>query len=77
MREDKNVLLEESSIIEMDQPLQESDEEQSEIEVESVNEEEGSPYRFLQNCNFVGLWMCVLYNFIMILFIVLVYVYKR
>ncbi|KAH8351736.1 hypothetical protein KR084_002514, partial [Drosophila pseudotakahashii] len=75
--EDKKVLLEEARIIEMDHPFQESHERESEIEVESVNEEEQSPYRFLQNCNFVGLWMCVLYNFFMILLVVLVYVYKR
>jgi len=78
-REDKDVLLEDDSyrIIEMDHHLQESDAEQPNIEVDVVNIEERSPYTFLQNCNFVGLWMCVLYNFCMISLVVVIYIYKR
>ncbi|XP_016963418.1 uncharacterized protein LOC108033584 [Drosophila biarmipes] len=79
MGEDKDVLLEEDSyrIIEMDNRLQESDPGQPDIEVEIVNIEERSPYSFLQNCNFVGLWMCVLYNFCMISIVVIIFIYKR
>ncbi|KAH8246500.1 hypothetical protein KR038_005805, partial [Drosophila bunnanda] len=71
--DDENVLLEDEcyKIIEVD-PVPESNE-----DFEILTGQEYRPYRFLQNCNSVVLWICVLYNLCMILLIIFVFVYKK
>ncbi|XP_016970382.1 uncharacterized protein LOC108038162 [Drosophila rhopaloa] len=84
MSDDKDVLLEEACfrIIEVDDPDQGNYEEQSQSNhndsnIEIITEDEARPYRFLQNCNSVPLWICVIYNLCMIFIIVILCIYKR
>ncbi|XP_017107033.2 uncharacterized protein [Drosophila bipectinata] len=83
MSDDTTVLLEEKSyIVEMDHPTQENVQEEptgdyEEDHFEVVVEVESGPYRFLRNWNSVGVWMCAVYNFCVLLLLITVYVYKR
>ncbi|KAH8278002.1 hypothetical protein KR026_001259, partial [Drosophila bipectinata] len=73
---------EKSYIVEMDHPTQENVQEEptgdyEEDHFEVVVEVESGPYRFLRNWNSVGVWMCAVYNFCVLLLLITVYVYKR
>ncbi|XP_020812529.1 uncharacterized protein LOC110187483 [Drosophila serrata] len=65
MSDDKIVLLEDEcyNIIEVD-PVTGNNEDKDNVTVLTIQEDR--PYRFLQNCNSVALWLCVLYNLCMI-----------
>ncbi|KAH8282032.1 hypothetical protein KR054_004967, partial [Drosophila jambulina] len=75
--DDKNVLLEEDcyKIIQVDFAPENNEENGNDFEI--LPEQEDRPYRFLQNCNSVALWMCVIYNLCMVLLLVFVFVYKK
>ncbi|KAH8248995.1 hypothetical protein KR032_005014, partial [Drosophila birchii] len=75
--DDKNVLLEEDCyrVIEVDLVPENNVESCNDFEI--LTEPEDRPYRFLQNCNNVALWMCVCYNLCMVLLLVFFFVYRK
>ncbi|XP_026836057.1 uncharacterized protein LOC113564267 [Drosophila erecta] len=77
MGEQKDVLLENDSCSINVMDIEELDAIHNDSNSEIFAGKELRPYRFLQNCNFVGLWMCVLYNLCMLLIVVLIFIYKR
>ncbi|KAH8333926.1 hypothetical protein KR059_004593, partial [Drosophila kikkawai] len=75
--DDKNVLLEDDcyKIIELD--IEPGNNEENDNEIEILEEEVNPSYRFLQNCNSVALWICVLYNLCIVVLLVFIFVYKK
>ncbi|KAH8376113.1 hypothetical protein KR200_002346, partial [Drosophila serrata] len=74
--DDKIVLLEDEcyNIIEVD-PVTGNNEDKDNVTVLTIQEDR--PYRFLQNCNSVALWLCVLYNLCMISLLLFVFVHRK
>ncbi|XP_039228544.1 uncharacterized protein LOC120321106 [Drosophila yakuba] len=77
MGEEIDVLLENDSCTINGMDQEQPDATCNDSKMEKFTEKKSSPYTFLQNCNFVGLWMCVLYNFCMLLIVVAIFMYRR
>ncbi|KAH8273709.1 hypothetical protein KR018_010264, partial [Drosophila ironensis] len=79
--DDQYVLLEEQSFeaIEVENSLQEEvqDQEFRHSRMEISPEQHSGPYQFLRNWRNAGVWMCILYNFIIILILAAIYFYRR